>query len=106
MGHAFLLLRGASKGRRPAAGRRSSASARPLQWPPPPVPGLVLCIAGGIIRIVVQVVAGEELGGRARRGINALIGGTAHKRERRDCDRDAEPSSVRLIVGMALIRLH
>jgi hypothetical protein len=70
------------------------------------VPGLVLRIAGGIVRIGVQVVAGEDLGGRARREINPLIGVTAHECERRDCDGDAEPSTVRLIVGMALIRLH
>jgi hypothetical protein len=69
------------------------------------VPGLVLCIADGIVRIVVRVVAGEDLGGRARREVNPLIGVTAHKCERCDRSRDAEPS-VRLIVGMAPIRLH
>ena len=37
-------------------------------------PGLVLCVADGIVRIVVHVVAGEDLGGRLRRGIDRLIG--------------------------------
>jgi hypothetical protein len=28
-------------------------------------PGLVLCVAGGVVRIIVHVVAGEDFGGRA-----------------------------------------
>src|SRR3984957_15351209 len=37
-------------------------------------PGVVLCVADGIVRIVVHVAAGEDLGGRLRRGIDRLIG--------------------------------
>src|ERR1700722_12413642 len=40
-------------------------------------PGVVLCVADGIVRIVVHVAAGEDLGGRLRRGIDRLIGVTA-----------------------------
>jgi hypothetical protein len=45
-------------------------------------PGVVLCVADGIVRIVVHVVAGEDLGGRLRRGIDRLIGVAAGERER------------------------
>jgi hypothetical protein len=34
-------------------------------------PGVVLRVANGIVRIVVHVVAGEDLGGRLRRGLIA-----------------------------------
>jgi hypothetical protein len=52
-------------------------------------PGVVLCVADGIVRIVVHVVAGEDLGGRLRRGIDRLIGVAAGEEKRRDHDRDA-----------------
>jgi hypothetical protein len=45
----------------------------------------------GIVRIVVHVVAGEDLGGRPRREINLLIGVTAAEDKCCDHDRDAEP---------------
>src|SRR5277367_3492561 len=54
-------------------------------------PGVVLCVADGIVRIVVHVAAGEDLGGRLRRGIDRLIGVTAGEDKRYDHDRDAEP---------------
>ena len=54
-------------------------------------PGVVLGVADGIVRIVVHVVAGEDLGGRLRRKIDRLIGVAAGERERRDRKDDAEP---------------
>jgi hypothetical protein len=54
-------------------------------------PGVVLCVADGIVRIVVLIVAGEDLGGRLRREIDLPIGIAAGERERRNHDRDAEP---------------
>jgi hypothetical protein len=54
-------------------------------------PGVVLCVADRIVRIVVNVVAGEDLGGRLRRGIDRLIGVAAGEGKRCDHDRDAEP---------------
>src|ERR1700722_18070630 len=54
-------------------------------------PGVVLCVADGIVRIVVHVVACEDLGGRLRRGIDRLIGVAAGEDKRCDDDRDAEP---------------
>jgi hypothetical protein len=39
-------------------------------------PGVVLRVADGIVRIGLLVLAGPDLGGRTRRGINALIGVT------------------------------
>ena len=59
-------------------------------------PGVVLCIADGIVRIVVHVVAGEDLGGRLRRGIDRLIGVAAGERERCGGEDDAEPPVGRL----------
>jgi hypothetical protein len=53
-------------------------------------PSVVLCVADGIVRIVVHVVAGEDLGG-LRRGIDRLISVTAGEEKRCDQDRDAEP---------------
>src|SRR5271155_1806529 len=57
----------------------------------PAAPGVVLCVADGIVGIVVHVVAGEDLGGRLRRGIDPLIGVTAGEEKRCDHDRDTEP---------------
>jgi hypothetical protein len=54
-------------------------------------PGVVLCVADGIVRIVVHVVASEDLGGRLRRRIDRLIGVAAGEDKRCDHDRDAEP---------------
>ena len=54
-------------------------------------PGVVLCVADGIVRIVVHLAAGEDLGGRLRRKIDRLIGVAAGERERRDRKDDAEP---------------
>jgi hypothetical protein len=53
-------------------------------------PRVVLCVADGIVRIVVHVAAGEDLGRRLRRGIDRLIGVTAGERERCGGE-DAEP---------------
>src|SRR6202789_913057 len=60
-------------------------------------PGVVLCVADGIVRIVVHVVAGEDLGGRLRRGIDRLIGVAAGERERCGGEDDAEPPVGRLL---------
>src|SRR5271163_1562990 len=54
-------------------------------------PGVVLCVADGIVRIVVLVVTGEDLGGRPRRGIDGLIGVAAGEDKRCDHGKDAEP---------------
>src|ERR1700679_831124 len=62
-------------------------------------PGVVLCVADGIVRIVVHVVAGEDLGGRLRRGIDRLIGVAAGKDERGDHERDAEPRGAAQLTG-------
>jgi hypothetical protein len=53
--------------------------------------GVVLRVADGIVRISVHVVAGEDLGGRLRRGIDRLIGVAAGKRHRRDRKDDMKP---------------
>ena len=53
--------------------------------------GVVLRVADGIVRIGVLVMAGEDLGGRLRRGIDRLIGVAAGKRERRDRENDGKP---------------
>src|SRR6516164_6413786 len=51
-------------------------------------PGVVLCVAGGIVRIAVGVIrAAARLSG----GIDRLIGVAARKRQRRDREDDAEP---------------
>jgi hypothetical protein len=47
------------------------------------IPGVVLCVADGIVRIVVR--AGDDSGGRPRREINLLIGVAAGEDKR--CDR-------------------
>ena len=52
-------------------------------------PGVVLCVADGIVRIVVHIAAGEDLGGRLRRGIDRLISVAAGEDKRCDNDRDA-----------------
>ena len=64
------------------AGRAASTTAA--------APGVVLCVADGIVRIVVHVVAGEDLGGRLRRGIDRLIGVAAG--EGKCCDHEREPN--------------
>jgi hypothetical protein len=56
-------------------------------------PGVVLRVAGGIVRIIVHVVAGEDLGGRLRRGIDRLIGVAAGERERHKSQNDRDPHS-------------
>ena len=53
-------------------------------------PGLVLRITSRVVRIVVRVVAGEDLGGRARRGVDPLIGVATGEDKRRDCEDDGE----------------
>jgi hypothetical protein len=53
--------------------------------------GVVLCVADGVVRVGVLVMAGEDLGGRLRRGIDRLIGVAAGKRERGDRDDDVKP---------------
>src|SRR5271166_7006168 len=51
-------------------------------------PGVVLCVAGGIVRIAAGIIrAAVRLSG----GIDRLIGVTARKCERRDREDDAEP---------------
>jgi hypothetical protein len=83
---------------------RAAASTAPWQAKPPAfcpryrrstvaaAPGVVLCVADGIVRIVVHVVAGEDLGGRRRR-IDRLIGVAAGERERRNRQDDQDPHS-------------
>jgi hypothetical protein len=44
-------------------------------------------------------VAGEDLGGRLRRGIDRLIGVAAGKDERGDHERDAEPRGAAQLTG-------
>jgi hypothetical protein len=46
------------------------------------IPGVVLCVADGIVRIVVR--AGDDSGGRPRREIDPLIGVAAGEEKRRD----------------------
>jgi hypothetical protein len=53
--------------------------------------GVVLRVADGIVRVSVLVMAGEDLGGRLRRGIDRLIGVAAGKRDRRDREDDGKP---------------
>jgi hypothetical protein len=53
--------------------------------------GVVLGVADGVVRVGVLVMAGEDLGGRLRRGIDRLIGVAAGKRERGDRDDDVKP---------------
>jgi hypothetical protein len=53
-------------------------------------PGVVLCVADGIVRIVVHVVAGEDLGGRLRRAIDRQIGVAAGECERCGGEDDAD----------------
>jgi hypothetical protein len=76
------------------AGRAASTATATAAAPP----GVVLCVADGIVRIVVHVVAREGLGGWLRRGIDRLIGVAAGEDKRCDPDRD-EPASggVRLV---------
>jgi hypothetical protein len=72
-------------------GRRAGNAASTATATATAAPGVVLCVADGIVRIVVHVVAGEDLGGRPRREIDRLIGVAAGKRERRDRKDEAEP---------------
>ena len=51
-------------------------------------PGVVLCVADGIVRIAAGIIRAAV---RLSRGINCLIGVTARKCERRDREDDAEP---------------
>ena len=51
------------------------------------IPGVVLCVADGIVRIVVR--ASDDSGGRSRREINLLISVAASEDKRCDHDRDA-----------------
>jgi Resolvase, N terminal domain len=51
------------------------------------VPGVVLCVADGIVRVVVR--ASDNSRGRSRREINLLIPVTASEEKRCDHDRDA-----------------
>ena len=72
-------------------GRRAGNAASTATATATAAPGVVLCVADGIVWIVVHVVAGEDLGGRLRRGIDRLIGVAAGEDKRCDHDRDAEP---------------
>jgi hypothetical protein len=54
-------------------------------------PGVVLCVADAILRMGVHVVAGEDLGGRPRRGGDLPIGVAAGEREGRDREDNVEP---------------
>ena len=56
-------------------------------------PGVVLCVADGIVRIGVLVLAGEDLRGPLRRGIDVLIGVAPGEHERRDRQDDRDPHS-------------
>jgi|ERR1700722_13515075 hypothetical protein len=51
------------------------------------VPGVVLCVADGIVRIVAR--ASDDSRGRSRREINLLTGVAAGEEKRCDRDRDA-----------------
>jgi hypothetical protein len=53
--------------------------------------GVVLRVADGIVRVIGLGVAGEDLGGRLRRGIDRLTGVAAGKRERGDREDDLKP---------------
>jgi hypothetical protein len=74
-----MSLRMEGFGRRAAAPASTAAAA---------VPGVVLCVAYGIVRIVAG--AGDPSGGRPRREINVVIGVAAGEDERCDQDCDAE----------------
>ena len=71
-------------------GRRAGRAASTATATASAAPRVVLCVADGIVRIVVHVAAGEDLGRRLRRGIDRLIGVTAGERERCGGE-DAEP---------------
>jgi hypothetical protein len=60
-------------------------------------PGVVLCVADGIVRIVSpeKFAPGDDPGSRPRRGINLLIGVAAGEDKRCDHDRDAEGAADR-----------
>jgi hypothetical protein len=62
-------------------------------------PGIVLCVADRIVRIVVHVVTGEDLGGRPRREIDLLIGVAAGQDKRCDHDRDAHRKGASQLNG-------
>jgi hypothetical protein len=72
-------------------GRRAGRAASTATATASAAPRVVLCVADGIVRIVVHVAAGEDLGRRLRRGIDRLIGVTAGEDKCCDHDRDAEP---------------
>ena len=65
----------------------------------PAAPGVVLCVADGIVRIVVHVVAALPGLRRLPRGIDPLIGVAAGERERRDREDDAEPRGRPQFIG-------
>ena len=54
-------------------GRRAGRAASTATATASAAPRVVLCVADGIVRIVVHVAAGEDLGGLLRRGIDRLI---------------------------------
>ena len=63
-------------------------------------PGVVLCVARGIVRIAVGIIrAAARLSG----GIDRLIGVTARKCERRDREDDAEPRRRLLVILLFLV---
>ena len=53
--------------------------------------GVVLRVADRIVRVGLDVAAGEDLGGPRRRGTYLLIGVAAREGERRDRDDDGDP---------------
>ena len=73
------------------AGRTGEASCRACFTAA--APGVVLRVADGIVRILLHVVAAEDLGGRPRRRIDFLIGVAAGERQRHDREDDAERRS-------------
>src|SRR3984957_8097395 len=59
-------------------------------------PGVVLCVADGIVRIAAGIIrAAVRLSG----GIDRLIGVTAGEEKRCDHDRDAEPHGASRLIG-------
>jgi hypothetical protein len=62
-------------------------------------PGVVLCVADGIVRIAAGVIRAAV---RLTGGIDRLIGVTARKCERRDREDDAEPPERRRLLVILL----
>ena len=86
------LASASAGGRRRGAGNLFSLDgfglASRVDGPTAAVPGVVLCVADGIVRIAAGIIRATV---RLSGGINLLIGVTAGEDKRYDHDRDAEP---------------